>query len=457
MGVRRLSPLALFAAMLVALAAVPAGAGELFSFEVELVRVDIPDMPGLQSFAFGQHDGVWVLVGGRRDGLHARQPPRSFPASQNNTDIYVVDPAERRVWSASVLDLPRGLAEQLQSTNMNFTQDGSSLYLIGGYGYSQTARDHITFPNFAAVDLAGLIAAVRSGAPIAAYVRQIADPLFAVTGGQLGKIGSELYLVGGHRFDGRYNPMGMMNARQAYTNQIRVFSVDQTGDALRVDLVRTWTDAEHLRRRDYNLVPQVFPDGSEGYTISAGVFQAHADLPFLYPVDVTAGGYAPVPGFEQLLSHYHSPKLSIYDEATGEMHSLFFGGIAQYYYRDAELVRDDFVPFVDTVSRVTRAPDGSLAEYVLPVRMPGLLGASGEFIANVALLRAGSKVFRAADIAAASAGGRPAVVGHIVGGIRSPELNPFFSNRTHLTSADSSVYEVRLILRDAVHRAVSTE
>jgi hypothetical protein len=457
-GASRLPALAIV--LLLALAgAGRLGAGEVFPYRIELVEVDFPGMPGLQSFAFGQHEGVWLLVGGRLDGIHARQPMRAFPPSENNTNLHVVDVSSREVWSVSVLDLPTGLAEQLQSTNLNFYQDGGMLYLIGGYGYSTVARDHVTYPYFTAVDVPGTIAAVREGRDVSPYFRQISSPAFAVTGGQLGKIGDELYLVGGHRFDGRYHPMGMGPFRQAYTNEVRVFAVSDpvisgthatdSGEGLTVELVRVFSDPDHLRRRDYNLVPQLFPDGSEGYMISAGVFQAHVDLPFLYPVDIRTSGITPRESFDQYLSHYHSGKLPLYDEASGEMHSIFFGGIAQYYFRDGVLIRDDLVPFVDTISRVTRAPDDSFTEYVLPVTMPGLLGASGEFIPNPEFLRAGSRVIRTADI-----GGGPAVAGHLVGGIRSPELNPFFTNRTGLTTADSTIYAVVLTREPVVHTKV---
>ena len=444
---RRLARLlAICTALFLAIMAVPAA--ERFPFEIKLVPVEIPAMPGLHSYAFGQHEGLWVLVGGRLDGLHARQPFRSFPASANNTSVFVVDPHTVTVWSASVLGLPASISEQLQSTNMNFHQSDTTLFIIGGYGYSESTGDHVTHPYLAALDLPRLIREVQTGAPLTA-IRQVRDESFAVTGGQLGKLGDELLLVGGHRFDGRYNPMSMPTFRQEYTNAIRVFSVGDTGGDLDVRMVREYTDPDHLRRRDYNLVPQRRPDGSAAYLLSSGVFQTDADLPFLYPVEITATGYRPIEQFDQLLSHYHSPKLPLFDDATREMHTVFFGGIAQYYLRDGSLIRDDLVPFVDTISRVTRAVDGTYVEYVVPLAMPGLIGASGEFIPNPELLRGDSRVIHTADLPDA-----PVIVGHIVGGIRSPERNPFSVNRTHLTAADASVYAVVMTPRPSEHATV---
>jgi hypothetical protein len=43
---------------------------------------------------------------------------------------------------------------------------------------------------------------------------------------------------------------------------------------LSISNYQTVTDAVHLHRRDYNLLPQVFPNGELGYTISSGVFKS---------------------------------------------------------------------------------------------------------------------------------------------------------------------------------------
>jgi hypothetical protein len=43
-------------------------------FEVVIAPINIEGLGGLQSYAFGQHDGKWLIVGGRLDGLHRRQP-----------------------------------------------------------------------------------------------------------------------------------------------------------------------------------------------------------------------------------------------------------------------------------------------------------------------------------------------------------------------------------------------
>ncbi len=416
-----------------------------FDFELQLEPVQIDNLDGLHSYALGQSDGKWLLIGGRKDGLHARQPFNAFPAALNNTDIYVVDPELKQFWTASVNVLPVGIREQLQSTNMNFFQDGDSLYIIGGYAFAQSASNHITFDKLTSIQVAPLIEAIVSGNSILPYFKQIQDPLFAITGGQLGKIGNTFYLIGGHRFDGRYNPMGNPTYTQTYSSQIRKFEIDNSGSQLSINNINTITDPVHLRRRDYNLLARILPDGSSAYTISSGVFQQDVDLPFLYPVDITENGYEAHTNFNQYLNNYHSAHVNLFDSLTNEMHTLFFGGMSQYYYSNGELIQDDFVPFVKTISQLSRDSNGNFYEFQLPLEMPGLLGASAEFIPNQEMERYDNDVIKLHSFQ-----NDTVLIGHIFGGIYSTSLNPFTNNQTSNTSASPILYAVKLIKNTTV-------
>ena len=411
-----------------------------FKYRVDMEAVNVNGFPGLHSYAFAQHNGKWLLIGGRTDGLHARQPFASFPVSNSNTDIFVIDIDSKNIWSASVNTLPTGIKEQLQSSNMNFYQYGDTLYLIGGYAYSQTAADHITFDALTSVQVSTLINDIVNGNSISGNFKQINNANFAVTGGQLGMIGNTFYLVGGHQFDGRYNPMGHNTYTQTYSNQIRKFRINNKGIQLSYSNYAAVTDALNLHRRDYNLVPQIFPDGSEGYTISSGVFQTAADLPYLYPVDIKQSGITPITSFNQYLSNYHCATLSLYDSLNNEMHNLFFGGMSQYYYSNDSLIQDNNVPFVKTISRLSRDANGNLHEFQLSEEMPDLVGASAEFILNEDLPHYGSEIIKLDKINEDSI-----LAGYIVGGIYSPALNPFNGNNTSVTTADENIYKVWLI------------
>lgn len=427
---------------------IPVAGQNDFDYSIEFIPVEIPGLPGLHSYAFGQHEGKWLILGGRTDGLHPRQPFSSFPESHNNTDIYVIDPEQKKFWKASVDLLVQSVREQLQATNMNFYQDKDTLYIIGGYAYSQTAKDHITFPYLCSVNVPATVNSIINNIEIKPYFKQLTHENFAVTGGQLGKIGSSYYLVGGQKFTGRYNPHNNPTFKQEYTHQIRKFKINNSEDNLIFSDYDAISDELHLRRRDYNLLPQIFPDGQQGYTISSGVFQPDTDLPFLYPVDIRKDGYFPVTTFNQYLSNYHSAKASLYDSTENIMYNLFFGGMSQYYYENGNLIRDDLVPFVRTVSLVKRFPDGSLNEYKLPIEMPGLKGASAEFIPAKNMPHYASEIIKLDKV-----NENEFIIGHIYGGINSTLLNPFSNNLTDLTNADNSVFAVKLTRRSTSSRS----
>jgi hypothetical protein len=114
-------------------------------FNITIEPIEIAELGGLQSFAFGQYDGKWLIIGGRLDGLHRRQPFAAFDQAGHNTQLIVVDPVSLQKWSAPITSLSVPLQEQLKSTNMQFYQVGNYLYLTGGYGYSETIGDHTTF------------------------------------------------------------------------------------------------------------------------------------------------------------------------------------------------------------------------------------------------------------------------------------------------------------------------
>jgi hypothetical protein len=421
----------------------PAVTAQQVPFDVRLEALDIPELPGVQSFAWGHHQQYWVIIGGRSDGLHRRQPPVTFDVPGHNTQIIVVDPLEKKHWAASLSVLPPEIREPLSATNMQFHQIGEYLYLIGGYGYSAMEDDHTTYPSLTVVHVPALIGAVRNGEAYAHLFRQVRDARFAVTGGYLGQIGDTLYLVGGQRFEGRYNPMGPDHGPgfvQEYTNAIRRFLIEDDETDLLVTHLPELYDSLLLHRRDYNVVAQIMPDGREGLTAFSGVFQYASDVPWLDAVNISSEGYALQPGFTQYYNHYHCANIALFRAEKQEMHSVFFGGIAQYYQENGVLVQDDEVPFVRTIARVTRDASGNMAEYKLPLEMPALLGAGSEFIPVPGLPRYGNGVVDLDALGTADT----ILLGYIFGGIESSAPNIFFINDGSQSEASARVYRVWL-------------
>jgi len=421
---------------------------QIAPFQLHLEPLSIPNLPGIQAFAYGQSDGKWLVMGGRLDGLHRRQPWATFDIAGQNTMLTVVDPISEQIWSTPISTLPVTVQEQLRSTNMEFRQQGNFLYLMGGYGYSNTQNDHVTYPFLTAIDVPMVISSIISGNPVNPGFRQITDEEFAVTGGYLNKVYDTWYITGGQRFEGRYNPMNNPTFTQTYTNSIRKFMLADDGTTISITHLPTLTDSVNLHRRDYNVASQIMPDGKEGLTAFSGVFQASVDLPFLNCVNIDSNGYSVNNDFAQYYNHYHCAHVPLYSADENEMHTVFFGGIAQYYDSLGILVQNNNVPFVKTIARVTRTANGSMSEYKLPVELPALLGAGSEFIPVENLPKYANEVLKLDDLSEDTT-----LIGYVYGGINSSAPNIFWINDGTQSTASSQVFKVYLIknLLSTVH------
>ena len=335
-----------------------------FPFDIVLEPITITNLPGMQSYAAAQHNGKWLIIGGRIDGLHQRQPWQAFNAAGH---------------MLTVIDVP--------STIDDIVQGGT--------------LDSATFAHFS-------------------------DEDFAVTGGKMLYLGGTFYLVGGHRFDGQYNPMGHNTFTQAYTEQVLPFTVYGTFPSLGISKGTPMVDANELHRRDYNVTYMM--DGSQTYfTAWSGVFQKNVsgNLPYLNAVEVRDTGIYTVPGFSQYLNHYHCPTVSLYGENQAAMYTVFFGGIAQYYYDNGVLTQDNDVPFVKTIGVVEKR-NGSYSESYSATEMPGLLGAGGEFFPDHNLA-ANGEIFLADSLGS------------------SPGANIFFGGMTNNSIASPTLFKVGFV------------
>lgn len=418
-------------------------AAQTEQYQIILEPVTISGLTGIQSYAFGQHEGKWLIIGGRIDGLHRRQPFTSFAESGNNKQLIVIDPVNLQKWDAPLTSLSIDLQEQLSSTNMQFRQQGDYLYLTGGYGYSRTMGDHTTYGKLTAIDVPNTINAIVNAASFTTYFRQISDTDFAVTGGHLKKINDTYYLVGGQKFNGRYNPMGPDHGPgffQQYTDQVRKFTISDDGVNISIKKYQPITDVQAFHRRDYNVVPQILPNKQEGLTLFSGVFQSKANIPFLNSVTIDSSSYAINHGFAQYYNHYHAAVLPLYSSKNNEMHNVFFGGIAQYYDSSGVLVQNSDMPFVKTIANVIRDITGKLTEYKLPGEMPTLSGAGAEFILLPSVPHYANEVIKLDSIDT-----HKTLVGHIFGGITSTAANVFWINTGKESKASSQLFKVYLI------------
>jgi DNA-binding transcriptional regulator/RsmH inhibitor MraZ len=162
-------------------------------------------------------------------------------------------------------------------------------------------------------------------------------------------------------------------------------------------------------------------------------------MPYLNSVDITSpNSYATNNSFNQYLSQYHSAKLPIYDTTANVMHNLFFGGMSQFTLdNQGNLVEDIEVPFVKTISRITRDANGNMQEVDLGyIEMPALLGSGAEFIPME------SYYYENHILDLNSVPNSKTLVGYIYGGIESTAPNIFFINDGTQSFASNVIFKV---------------
>jgi len=78
-------------------------------FDIRVDTASIAGLPGLHSFAAATHEGKWLFIGGRIDGMH--QKFNAFGTSSANQQIQVVDPVTGQLWQRPLSELPDTLRE----------------------------------------------------------------------------------------------------------------------------------------------------------------------------------------------------------------------------------------------------------------------------------------------------------------------------------------------------------
>jgi hypothetical protein len=404
-------------------------------FEVLVRPVEFAGLPGMHSYAYAQQGDEVLLIGGRVEGLHNRLPGLAFAPEGAHKMLTVVNFKNQQFWQAGLGDLDTLLAAQLSATNFEFHQNGDQLLVIGGYGPHPKTEEFITWPALIQLRVSAVIEAVKAKKIKKELFQRIDNEQFAVTGGQLRKLDSTYLLIGGHRFEGVYNPLNGPSFVQTYTNAVRRFRL-QNGQ---IQWLPELKDSILLHRRDLNVVNQTRPDGSQYITVFSGVFQRKHDFPYLNAVHISENAIEEQPNFAQYFNHYHCPTLPVFDSKSGEMHTFFFGGIAQYLWRKDTLIQDNEVPFTRAISCVTRTHDGVMTEYQLPIKMPALLGAGAEFLRLRQIPHPDHKPLQINDLTSDTTW-----VGLIYGGIESEDGSVFWYDDLS-SKASTRLFEVGIV------------
>jgi len=408
-------------------------------------------LPNLQSFVSGEVDGLWVIIGGRTNGLHdfTNSGLKNFPPSKQNRRIWVIDPWTGNRWGRKLSDssLTKDQVDALSSTAQQAYQVGNTLYVIGGYGYSRSEKNFKTFKSLTAFDLDKIVAWVRNPGSLpskdrdlANLIRQTSHSILKVTGGHVTKLGSRTILAFGQLFDGGY---GDPDFKQVYTEQVRSFTVSDDGKSVDIAKLRrdpTTPNPEDYRRRDYPLVPylQMKKGKPKARAVAlAGVF-TETDGMFTVPVEIDPQGRPSMADpddpstFKQPMSGYDVAYLPIWDSKTKTSHNVLFAGISYVYYdkRTDTFVEDDAYPFIKDISVLTRDSKGKYKQTLLG-QFPTVrstdgkqlrFGAEAEVFVNPAMPVTKNGMIDLREVRKAF-GKKKIVAGHLFGGIASDAGN----------------------------------
>ena len=385
-------------------------------------------MPALHSFADANYNGLWVFIGGKKNGFHgtSNNPP-PFRATTANDSIWVIDFAGKHSWGVPV---PAAYYLALTASNPQFCQTANSLYMCGGYTRTDISKKlfNTTSNYFFEFNLPALIQYVQSGgaAPSLSQVitKVIKSPYVQVTGGELLHVNDYFYLIGGQNYDAIYSS----GRTGIYTNAVRKFNVQRSPSSWIISDTLSVIDTVNLHRRDMNVV--YYPNNSLA-VLYGGVFTAKDEA---YLTAVTIGGLASgkpvimVDSTQQIVNQYTCAKANIVFGIPYPTMTVLFGGITykEYNPQTGKLVIGDHgvpMPFSNIVSMIYKLPALSLLEYIqIPPNAPLLpqyMGSNGLFIPLPQYLLAGHNDMLDARKIAGAMTGPSIMIGYIYGGIIS--------------------------------------
>lgn len=274
-----------------------------------------------------------------------------------------------------------------------------------------------------------------------------------VTGGGMRKVGKFYYLVFGQMFEGIYSVLesdyGKWPVNQVYTQRVAALWI--APNPLRAAVLRVIQQDPNdfqapYNRRDLNVLPDLMPDGTPRISVHGGVFVPGRDTAYRQPIfidkgDDPAGATVTVDtSYQQMMSQYECATLSLFNRSAaggGEMIDVSFGGISLYYLdsKTHKFKMDEGLPFIDTLSSLSHAADGSWSEYARTQPLPARMGTDAQFIAAPGLPASANGVIYLDALK-----GRTKV-GYVFGGIvaQIPEAG---GPTDKYTKASNQLYEV---------------
>lgn len=429
-----------------------------FRIKIEQANFTLP--VGFHSGAMGVYQGRWVFLAGRINGLHGFDPSNNFPADEQNTSIYVVDPATGKTYSRALTDhsgLSQKQIDTLTVTSPQGYQENNTLYMTGGYGVDTATATFGTKPVLTAIYLPGIVDWVmhpeNKNQSVIKNIRQLYHPIFKITGGQMFKLNGMTQLVFGQDFTGEYTD----GSNGEYSEQVRQFKITEVNGQLAAAILdsRPAQKDPNYRRRDLNILPALFNQNNllkPGLIAYAGVFTLDGGV-WTVPVIIPETGNPTMADpnlpatFKQAMNQYVCPAPGLYSRKNQNMYNIFLGGISFGYFSGGTFETDNEIPFINQVTTVKMDKNGKFTQYLMNNQYPVILS-TGSNPGNPLLFGAGA-YFINNNISQYPNGiinldniRKPTVIGYVVGGIMSTLAN---TNTMSDSAASPYVFKVTLV------------
>lgn len=211
-----------------------------------------PTLRDMYGFAAGVYEDKVVVFGGMIKSDAPEITVKDFP----NLEILLIDLGKKRASALSSANLPGLLGEQMAATGLAYYQQGHMLYVVGGYGYSDTEQRFITFPYLTAIDLEASVLALLAGQNPVAHFYQLCEERLALFNSVLQFNGQEFFLINGKyawqlrpfEDDARYH-------EEDRTGEAHTFRLQGSGRHLRIEDFKSWYDVNDLRAYYGPLLP----------------------------------------------------------------------------------------------------------------------------------------------------------------------------------------------------------
>ncbi|MBV6655702.1 MAG: hypothetical protein KI786_18170, partial [Mameliella sp.] len=211
-----------------------------------------PTLQDMHGYAIGQYKNYLLIFGGSIRSLTYGDKYQDFP----NLDILLIDFNEKRASAYTNGSYEGSLGEQISATGMSYYQNDGRLFLIGGYGYSETHQQFITFPYITVIDVKRTVLALLNGTdPIASFY-QLCDDQFAIFDAEMDFNGDEFFLLNG-KFAYKLRPFenNPRYEEQKYNEEIRTFRLNKEKGGWILESFDTWYDIEAFQDRYGTLIP----------------------------------------------------------------------------------------------------------------------------------------------------------------------------------------------------------